>query len=98
MTNGSVRGGMLVGQLELGLAALGAEVDGLALVPERGRAGYGGHGHPADRVDGGRRGGLRGGRGGGAPAPPPPPPPDPGAGLRGGGGAPVGAPPRPRLG
>src|SRR5204862_4918027 len=43
--------GMLVLGLELGLAALAAEVDGLALVPDRGRARHRGDGHPADRVD-----------------------------------------------
>ena len=52
-TNGSVGGGML--QLEGRFAALAAEVDRLALVLERRRARHDGHGHPADRVDGGRR-------------------------------------------
>src|SRR5215207_2369898 len=54
VTNRSARAGMLVHQLELGPAALATEVDGLAVVAERGRAGHRRDGHPADRVDGGR--------------------------------------------
>src|SRR5829696_5353433 len=54
VTNGSARAGMLVRQLELGLTALATEVEGLALAPDRGRAGHRSDGHPADRVDGGR--------------------------------------------
>src|SRR5215203_2429787 len=48
-TNGSLRYGML--RLELRLATLAAEVDGLAVVLERDAARHGGDGHPADRVD-----------------------------------------------
>ena len=63
-TKGSVRAdGTLVLRRERGLAALAAEVDRLAVVLERRRAGDGGDRHPADRVDGGRR---RSGAGGGA--------------------------------
>src|SRR3954452_16324618 len=54
VTNGSIGGGMLVGRLELLLAAPAAEVHDLALVLQRERRGHGGHGHPADRIDRGR--------------------------------------------
>ena len=51
---GSVSDGMLVLRRERGPAAVAAEVDGLAVVLERGRAGHDRDGHPADRVDRGR--------------------------------------------